>query len=142
MRLSAPLSGGRRSKHHFDFGVAFAREKAHRDALLLAAEEEVEAAGADLQAAYFEPVEERRQARAVEGDHGAVGVDLEAEAGLEKRERRARGPSLRRAGDRIEGRRFVALPVEAAEQLGQAAKVHVRPGVEQGAGEPERLAGV
>ena len=55
------------------------------------------------------------------------GVDLEAETGLDQRERRARRPSLRRARHRVERRRLAAAPVEAAEELGQAAQVHVQP---------------
>lgn len=123
------------SEHDFHFGVAFAAEEVHRDARGVTAEHEVELALADAQAAHAEPVEELRQARPAQDHGGRGGVDLDAQAGLEERERRARGPGLRRAGDGVEGRRLAAPALEAAEKLGKPAQMHLRGRVEERGGE-------
>src|SRR5688500_17321171 len=71
-------------KHYFDVRLALAREQADRDARVLAAEQEVEAAGADAKAAHDQPVEEMRQPRLAQAHRLGRGVDLEAQAGLDQ----------------------------------------------------------
>jgi hypothetical protein len=90
-------------KQDFHLRVAVPAEEGDGDGVLLAAEEEVEAAVADLQALDLEPVEEGGEARAAQEDLAVGGVDLKAEAGLQQRDRGAGGPGLRGAGDRVEG---------------------------------------
>src|SRR5688572_24583539 len=113
-RLRSPFG----LQHYFDVRLALAREQADRDARVLAAEQEVEATGADAEAAHDQPVEEMRQPRLAQAHGFARRVDLQAQAGLNQGDRRARGPCLRRARDRVEGRGLAALALEAAEQLG------------------------
>ena len=76
-------------------------------------------------------LEERRQPRLAQQDFVAVRIEFESEGRLQERKRRARGPGLRRAGDRIKRRPALASALEAAIEFGQPPQVHVGRGIEQ-----------
>ena len=68
-----------------------------------------------------------------------LGVAAQPEHRLEEQERGARGPGLRRAGDRIRDRHRGLLAVEPAEQLRQPELAEVLGRLEDLADEPVRL---
>src|SRR3954465_15760594 len=107
----------RASEQHLHLGVALPAQQIDGDRGVVAPEHEVELAFADVQVPHRQPFDELRQGGAAQ-DYGARrGVDLEAWAGLDEREGGARGPSLWRAGHRVQRRRLPAHASEAAEEL-------------------------
>src|ERR1051325_10896183 len=130
--------------------LAAGPQQLHRDLVAVATDDEINAGVPELEIAQDQVAEERRQARVAQADLARAGVELQPERRLDQRERRRARPGLRRAGDRIERRAAAAPAREAAEELGQAAQIHVGRRVEQAlehlldgaleavAGEPER----
>src|ERR1700690_3685322 len=89
------------------------------------------ARNAQLQIAEHHLVEKGRQARVMQPNFAAVGVEFETERRLKQGERRRTRPGLWRAGDWIKRRPASFLASEAAEQFGQSAQVHVGRRIEQ-----------
>ena len=102
-----------------------------RHGLAVPPDAQVHEGRAELQIAQRHLVEKCGQSRIAQSDLVCERIEFEPEAGLQKRERRRRGPRLRRACDRIKCRPLTVLALETAEQLRQAPVVHVGAGVEQ-----------
>ena len=77
-----------------------------------------------------DPIEALGQSGARDRDATARRVDRQPERGLQQQENAARGPRLRRAGDRVERRTLAAPPAEAAEQLRHAVEIEEPAGIE------------
>src|SRR5215218_2226396 len=92
-----------------------------------------------LQVADADLVEECGETWIAQPDFVGVGIELQPERRLYQREGRAAGPGLRRTGDRIKRRAAATAALKAAEQLRQAAHVHIGCGVEKTAKHPFEL---
>src|SRR5712671_3640375 len=110
---------------------AFLAQHLERHIPVIPAQHQIDARLPEPEVAQEYRVQECRQARIAQPDLVGIRIEFEAERGLDERERRPAGPSLGRTSHRIE-RRAPALPaLEPAEQLRQAAQVHIGGGVEQ-----------
>src|SRR6185295_3421294 len=119
------------SQNHRDLNLALPAQHLKGDLIAVTAHLEIDARRAEPQVTQDDLVEERRQPRIAQPDRARGGVEFETEGRLDQRERRRTRPSLRRTRDRIERRPPAALALEAAEQLGQAAQIHVARRIEQ-----------
>src|ERR1700722_450445 len=89
------------------------------------------ARNAQSQIAEHHLVEKGRQARIVQTNFSAIGIEFETERGLEQGEWRRARPGLRRTCNWIERWSTSLFAPEAAEQFGQSAQVHVGCSVKQ-----------
>src|ERR1051326_8411569 len=102
---AAPRASAGGASNQADLHVAGPATDPQRNlAVGLAMDHEVCARISELEVRQRDLLEERRQAGIAQANLVAGDVELEAERGLHNPERRAAGPGLRRAGDRVERR--------------------------------------
>src|SRR5437868_778065 len=96
--------------------VAFSPHQIGVGAAAVSAEVQRDARAADAQAIEIERADEVGQLRVGDRQRALRGVGLKAEARLQEEKQRARGPRLRRAGDRIVNQK------SAASRIGWSAQ--------------------
>src|SRR5215475_4809224 len=130
-KLTVSIGSRCAAVHDRDANGPLAAQELDRNAIAVAAGDQIDTALTEPQVAQLDLVEERGQARIGEADFAALRVKFEPERGLQEQERGGACPRLRRTSDRIERRTPPAPALEAAEQFGESPQVHIGCGLEQ-----------
>ena len=89
---------------HHHLGASDPPQNVDRNIRSVALQEDIDTGFANAERANDDPIQKVRQRRSPKADLLRVEIELEAQTGLQQRQRRSARPGLRRAGDRIERR--------------------------------------